>query len=47
MQVLQRSNLEAICFNPTSPQGYRLNSQEVCRVLSDTLETPVYDVMMI
>ena len=47
LQVLQRSNLEAICFNPTSPQGYRLNSAEACRVLSDTLETPVYDVMMI
>lgn len=47
IQVLQRSNLVAICFNPTSPQGYRLNSQEACRVLSDTLETPVYDVKMI
>ena len=47
IQVLQRSNLVAICFNPTSPQGYRLNSQEACRVLSDTLGTPVYDVKMI
>ena len=47
IQVLQRSNLVAICFNPTSPQGYRLNSQEACRILSDTLETPVYDVKMI
>ena len=47
LQVLQRSNLEAICFNPTSPLGYRLDSKEACRILSDTLETPVYDVMMI
>ena len=43
--VLQRSNLMAICLNPTSPQGYRLNSADACRALSDALETPVYDVM--
>ena len=47
LQVLQRSNLVAVCLNPTSPQGYRLNSQETCKILSDTLEIPVYDVMMI
>lgn len=47
MQVLQRSNLVAVCLNPTSPQGYRLNSAEACRQLSDALQTPVYDVMQI
>jgi len=47
LQVLQRSNLVALCLNPTSPQGYRLNSQDTCKILSDTLEIPVYDVMMI
>ena len=47
IEVLQRSNLVAVCFNPTSPQGYRLNSVEACKLLTDTLQTPVYDVMMI
>ncbi|MBQ0161220.1 MAG: hypothetical protein KBT28_11460 [Bacteroidales bacterium] len=43
--VLQRSNLIAVCLNPTSPQGYRLNSAEVCAQLSDALGCPVYDVV--
>lgn len=47
MQVLQRSRLVAVCLNPTSPQGYRLNSPEACRQLSEALQTPVYDVMQI
>lgn len=47
MQVLQRSRLMAICLNPTSPQGYTLNSQEACLQLSEALECPVYDVMQI
>ena len=45
IQVLQQSNLIAICLNPTSPQGYRLNSAEACQALSEALEMPVYDVM--
>lgn len=44
IQVLQRSKLMAICLNPTSPQGYTLNSEEACRQLSDALECPVFDV---
>lgn len=47
IQVLQRSNLVAVCLNPTSPQGYRLNSADACCQLSDALQTPVYDVMQI
>ena len=47
IQVLQRSRLVAVCLNPTSPQGYRLNSAEACRQLSEALQTPVYDVMQI
>ena len=45
--VLQRSHLEAICLNPTSPHGYTLNSAEACAQLSDALQTPVFDVMKI
>lgn len=47
VSVLQRTHLIAVCLNPTSPQGYRLNSQEACTALSDALDTPVYDVMKI
>lgn len=42
--VLQRSNLIAVCLNPTSPQGYNLNSADACKALSDALGIPVYDV---
>ena len=44
INVLQRSNLVALCLNPTSPQGYNLNSDEACSALSDALGLPVYDV---
>ena len=47
INVLQRSNLVAICLNPTSPQGYDLNSRDACNALSDALQLPVYDVMKI
>ena len=43
--VLQRSRLVAVCLNPTSPQGYTLNSAESCQQLSDALGCPVYDVL--
>ncbi len=43
--VLQRSHLTAVCLNPTSPQGYTVNSDEACRQLSEALMCPVYDVM--
>lgn len=45
LMVLQQSKLIAVCLNPTSPQGYRLNSQEACRRLGDALELPVVDVV--
>lgn len=43
--VLQRSNLLAISFNPTSPQGYCLDSRAACETLASATGTPVYDVM--
>lgn len=45
LKVLQQSRLMAVCLNPTSPKGYRLNSREACAALSDALQMPVYDVM--
>ncbi|MBP3763047.1 MAG: hypothetical protein J6I49_04095 [Bacteroidales bacterium] len=47
MAVLQRSKLIAVTLNPTSPQGFLLDSKSVCDALSDALQTPVYDVMKI
>lgn len=47
IEVLQRSSLVAVCLNPTSPQDYTLNSSEACRILSDALRLPVYDIMKI
>lgn len=44
LKVLQQSKLIAVCLNPTSPQGYLLNSAEACQTLSEALEMPVYDV---
>ena len=44
INVLQRSNLVAVCLNPTSPQGYTLHSKEACDALSDAIGLPVYDV---
>ena len=47
LMVLQRSKLIAITLNPTSPQGFLLDSKTTCDALSDALQTPVYDVMKI
>lgn len=45
--VLQRSKLIAVTLNPTSPQGFLLDSKSTCSALSDALQMPVYDVMKI
>ena len=47
LQVLQRSKLIAVTLNPTSPQGFVLDSQRTCEALSEALRTPVYDVKKI
>lgn len=47
IMVLQRSKLIAITLNPTSPQGFLLDSKSTCEALSDALQTPVYDVVKI
>lgn len=47
LMVLQRSKLIAITLNPTSPQGFLLDSKSTCAALSDALQTPVYDVKKI
>lgn len=47
LMVLQRSSLIAVTLNPTSPQGFLLDSKSTCDALSEALQTPVYDVKKI
>lgn len=47
IRVLQRSRLLAVTLNPTSPQGFVLNSEETCARMAEALQTPVYDVKKI
>ncbi|MBQ8704652.1 MAG: hypothetical protein IJ524_09830 [Bacteroidales bacterium] len=47
LMVLQRSRLIAVTLNPTSPQGFLLDSKSTCDALSEALQTPVYDVKKI
>lgn len=47
LQVLQCSRLIAITLNPTSPQGYLLDSKSTCDALSEAMQVPVYDVKKI
>lgn len=47
LMALQRSRLIAITLNPTSPQGFLLDSKSTCSALSDAMQMPVYDVMQI
>jgi hypothetical protein len=44
MQVLNKTNLLAITINPVSPDGCRLNSDELKRALQDKVNVPVYDI---
>ncbi len=44
MQVLNKTNLVAITINPVSPDGYRLNSDELKKALEDKVDIPVYDI---
>ena len=47
LMVLQRSKLIAVTLNPTSPQGFLLDSASTCPALADALQTPVYNVQKI
>jgi len=44
IKVLLRTKLIAVCINPTSPQGYNLNSKDLQIAIADSLQIPVYDV---
>jgi hypothetical protein len=43
--VRQRSRLLAVTVNPTAPNGMILDSDKLCRQLSEAIGLPVYDLM--
>lgn len=45
--VLLKNELVAICVNPTSPNGYTLDSEKLCDTLRESIGIPVYDVIKI
>lgn len=45
IKVLQKSELLAVCVNPVSPEGYRLDSDALVVAMEQSLGVPVYDVM--
>lgn len=47
IKVLQKTKLIAVCVNPTSPEGYVLDSEVLRREMELALQVPVYDVRQI
>lgn len=45
LMVLKRPNLLALCINPTSPTGFRVDSIQLQEALRSFAQVPVYDVM--
>jgi hypothetical protein len=45
INVLQKAKLLAVCTNPTSPEGARLNPVELHEQMQEALLLPVYDVV--
>lgn len=45
LAVMRKNRLLAVCVNPISPKGYRLDSNRLCEALEQTLTVPVYDLM--
>lgn len=47
VEVMQKSKLIAVCINPTSPDGYILDSELLKNEMEKSLQVPVYDVRRI
>jgi molybdopterin-guanine dinucleotide biosynthesis protein len=47
IKVLQKTELIAVCINPTSPEGFVLDSEILRREMEQALQIPVYDVRRI
>lgn len=44
INVLLKTRLIAVCINPVSPAGYRMDSEKLQKALEESLEVPVYDI---
>ena len=47
LQVLHKTKLIAVCTNPVSPEGVRLNAVMLREEMRQALQIPVYDIMLI
>ena len=47
IEVLQKAKLLAVCTNPVSPEGVRLNPVLLKEQMQEALQLPVYDIMQI
>ena len=45
LKVLNKNTLVAICVNPLSPQGYKMDSRKLIEVLQKEVDVPVYDLI--
>lgn len=45
ISVLKKSNLIAVCVNPTAPDGTKLDSDKLCTELEKEIGLPVYDII--
>jgi hypothetical protein len=46
LNVLNKNHLMAICVNPVSPQGHKIDSQKLIETLQKEVNVPVYDLMI-
>ena len=44
VRVVNKTKLVTVCINPTSPQGYRMDSDRLKEAMQAALQMPVYDV---
>lgn len=45
VSVMMKSKLIAVTVNPTAPNGMVLDSEKLCKTLSEAINLPVYDLM--
>ncbi len=45
ISVMMKSKLIAVTANPTAPNGMVLDSEKLCKTLSEAINLPVYDLM--
>jgi len=46
LQVLRKTKLVAVCTNPVSPEGMRMNPKMLRDEMQQALQIPVYDILL-